>query len=202
MTHQAQALSNLTKESFVGVMAEILAKMGVEALYHGNVDASDATHAKDIILDMLNASPGAGLPKKKYPTQPVVKIPEGSDPPVVVCPAKDPSEPNSAVELYFQVGKDNVVERVLTDVLSQIMYEPLYDQIRTRGTYSCGILIACMDPQKPATDQFGYSVDCDSRWTCGVTGLYFGVVSATKSAVSFGRVLCARAASDSFVQIG
>jgi len=43
------------------------------------------------------------------------------------------------------------------------MYEPMFDQIRT-------------------TDQFGYSVSCDSRWTDGIIGIQIRVVSASKSA--------------------
>jgi len=43
------------------------------------------------------------------------------------------------------------------------MYEPLFDQVRT-------------------TDQFGYHVSCDSRWTDGIIGIQIRVVSASKSA--------------------
>ena len=43
------------------------------------------------------------------------------------------------------------------------MYEPLFDQVRTR-------------------DQFGYHVACDSRWTDGIIGAHVKVVSASKSA--------------------
>lgn len=43
------------------------------------------------------------------------------------------------------------------------MYEPLFAQVRT-------------------TDQFGYHVSCDSRWTDGIIGIQIQVVSASKSA--------------------
>lgn len=114
-------------------MTEILSKIGAEALYHGNVDTKDAARAQDLILDILNSASGSGLPRKKYPPQHVVKVPPRDEPHVVCCPAKDPTEPNTAVEFYFQIGKDTIMDRVLTDVLSQIMYEPFYDQVRTKG---------------------------------------------------------------------
>lgn len=51
----------------------------------------------------------------------------------------------------------------MVDLLMEMMYEPLYDQIRTK-------------------DQFGYDVSCDCRWTNGVIGMHFQVVTSSKSA--------------------
>lgn len=101
-----------------------------------------------------------GLPKKKYPQQLVVRIPPSSY--TLKCLAKDPTDPNTAVEVYFQVGKDNTRDRVMVDLLMEMMYEPLYDQIRTK-------------------DQFGYHVSCDCRWTNGIIGMHFQVVTSCKS---------------------
>lgn len=140
-----------------------MAKVALEILYHGNVDSSDVTTAREAIMALLNESGGAGLPKKKFPNEFVVQIPPALDPHRVVVPTKDSSEPNNSVEVYFQVGKDNIDDRVMIDLLTHMMYEPLYDQLRTK-------------------DQFGYSVSCDSRWTNGIMGVYFCVVSSTKSA--------------------
>jgi nardilysin len=162
-----QALENVDKMAFSTVISEILDKFSIEALYHGNVDQSDAEEAKKLILEMVDESGGGGLPKKKYPKEPVIKIPpsEAQSAGTIILPSLDPTEPNTAVEVYFQVGKDNIEERVLIDLLTHMMYEPLYDQIRTK-------------------DQFGYIVSCDSRWTNGVMGMHFRVITSTKSAVS------------------
>ena len=51
----------------------------------------------------------------------------------------------------------------MVDLLMEMMYEPLYDQIRTK-------------------DQFGYHVSCDCRWTNGVIGMHFQVVTSSKTA--------------------
>jgi nardilysin len=48
-------------------------------------------------------------------------------------------------------------------LLMEMIYEPLYDQIRTK-------------------DQFGYDVSCDSRWTNGVIGMQFQVAASSKTA--------------------
>jgi nardilysin len=142
-----------------------MASVAVEAFYHGNVDSSDADAAQKSILMCLDRSGGGGLSKKKYPTEAVIQIPRNSDPQCVICPTKNVTEANTAVEVYFQIGKDNITDRVMIDMLTHMMAEPLYDQLRTK-------------------DQFGYSVSCDARWTCGIMGVFFSVVSSTKSAVS------------------
>ena len=56
-----------------------------------------------------------------------------------------------------------LIDRCMLDLLVQIMEEPVFDQIRTK-------------------DQYGDDVDCDIRWTFGVMGMVFKVVSNAKSA--------------------
>jgi secreted Zn-dependent insulinase-like peptidase len=145
----------------VNTITSILNKIGVEGLYHGNVDVTDAERAQREILDLLQKE-GGGLSRKKYPQPFVFQLPQNSSK-TLLCPAKDPTDPNTAVEVYFQVGKDNTFDRVMVDLLMEMMYEPLYDQLRTK-------------------DQFGYSVSCDSRWTEGVIGMQMQVVTSSKTA--------------------
>ena len=141
-----------------------MSSVSAEVLYHGNVDKSDALHARDTILGCLERSGGAKLSKKNYPTELVAQLPLQLEPLQIVCPTKNAAEPNTAVEVYFQVGTDHLSQRVMIDLLTHMMNEPVFDQLRTK-------------------DQFGYSVSCDSRWTCGIMGIHFVVVSSTKSAV-------------------
>jgi nardilysin len=142
-------------------IASVLNQIGVQGLYHGNVDTDDSALAQKEILALLQARGGGGLPKKKYPHQCVIRLPESNH--VMLLPAKDPTDPNTAVAVYFQVSRDNTPDRVMVDLLMEMMYEPLYDQIRTK-------------------DQFGYHVSCDSRWTDGVIGMQMQVVTSSKTA--------------------
>ena len=135
--------------------------VSVEALYHGNVDRLDAKVAEELIIKAIGKS--ESIPRSKYPLQHVAVLPKSNETHEVIMPTIDPQEPNTAVEVYFQVGKDNVLDRVLVDVLIQMMYEPLYDELRTKG-------------------QFGYHVSCGSRWTFGTIGICFKVVTNRKSA--------------------
>lgn len=172
-----QALQDIDVASFTKITSSILDKLAVEALYHGNADKSDAEHAKQLILDMLNKSGSTnGLARKNYPSQSVLIIPfpKSSEPSSelpssspspwnLTVPSKDPDEPNTAVEVYIQVGKDKLEDRVLIDLLVHMMDEPLYDQLRTK-------------------EQFGYHVSIASRWTHGVMGICVQVVTATHAA--------------------
>ena len=161
-------LDALTIATFLETSSALLGAMAIECLFHGNVDRSDAEQARDLILSLVRQSFGdsaPGLSRKKYPAQSVLRFPETDAPPILTVPSKDPADPNTAVELYFQVGKDTLKDRVLIDVLVHMMEEKFFDQVRTK-------------------DQFGYDCDCDARWSYGIIGIIFHVVTNVKSASS------------------
>ena len=157
-----EAIEKIDIATFTTTSSVVLGKIGAEGLYTGNVDLATANKAKDAILDLLknSCSGNGGLSRKKYPSKFVLKLPPKTK--EVLCVAKNPTETNSAVEVYLQVGKDNTKDRVMVDLLTEMMHEPMYSEIRTK-------------------DQFGYDVSCDSRWTDGVIGVHFSVVSSTKT---------------------
>ena len=155
-----ESIHNLTASLFMETVNEIMDQISIKALYHGNVSSKDAQDAKDMILSI--AKHLKGMPLKKHPKQLVSVTPFGKE--NRLCfPTVDPKDPNTAVEIYFQCGNDNMTDRVVVDVLMQIMDEPLYDELRTK-------------------DQFGYSVACASRWSFGVIGMSFRVTTTCKSA--------------------
>jgi secreted Zn-dependent insulinase-like peptidase len=147
------------------VASSLLENISCHVLFHGNVDVASADAAADLLEGLMTASGGGVLPKKKFYYQFVAKIPLSTEPLLVTVPPKDLESGNTAVEVYFQVGKDNMMDRVVIDMLIHLMAEPLYSQLRTQ-------------------EQYGYRVSCDSRWTVGVMGMKFVVVTAVKSAVS------------------
>eukprot|EP00536_Pseudo-nitzschia_multiseries_P016315 jgi/Psemu1/220960/e_gw1.1075.16.1 len=139
-----EAIETIDVPTFVRTVSSLLSKIGAEGLCAGNA----------------NANTNGGLSRKKYPNRLVLKMPPKTK--ELTCVSKNPTESNAAVEIYFQVGKDNTNDRVMVDLLIEMMYEPIYNQIRTK-------------------DQFGYHVACDSRWTDGVIGVHVCVVSAIKT---------------------
>jgi Secreted/periplasmic Zn-dependent peptidases, insulinase-like len=97
----------------------------------GNFDKHDAQAAKEILLNA--AASLKAMQKKQFPKQEVIVTPACSY--SIVTPTIDPQEPNTAVEVYFQCGKDDLMDRITVDLLVQIMYEPLYDQVRTKEQF-------------------------------------------------------------------
>jgi nardilysin len=160
------ALETLDIPLFARMASKLLEEFAVEALYHGNVGRADAENAKELILTMVrkHVSSGRdiGLPRKRYPAQSVLRLPLVNEIPIITVPSKDPAEPNTAVELYIQIGKDNLRDRVMADLLVHLMEEQFFDQVRTK-------------------DQFGYDCYCDVRWSYGIIGLVFHVVTNVKS---------------------
>ncbi|KAL7536578.1 hypothetical protein ACHAXR_008597 [Thalassiosira sp. AJA248-18] len=164
---KAKALQGIAVSKFVQVISKLLKRVSVDAFYHGNVDRKDADEAANMISAALTCH-HVGLPKKKIPPKLVIKTKHAIDHHQIVAPSIDPKDPNTAVEVYFQFGKDDnssnaIQQRVLTDLLEHILEEPLYNQIRTK-------------------EQFGYEVSCGARWTYGVLGMSFRVVTSCKSA--------------------
>jgi len=97
------------------------------------------------------------------PYESIMNIPSQANCHSILLPSKNPKEPNTTVEMYFQIGPDSLRDRVLLDLLGQMMNEPLFDQLRTK-------------------EQFGYNVSCGPRWTSGTMGFAFKVVTSTKTA--------------------
>jgi secreted Zn-dependent insulinase-like peptidase len=85
--------------------------------------------------------------------------------------SQDQSETNNIVEMYFQIGPfDNWRQRALLSLAEEIMYEPLYDYIRTKH-------------------QTGYAVGIGVRNSGQILGIAVKVQSATCGpAVIFERV--------------
>ena len=157
-----KALQGITSKKFVECMSQALQRIAVEAYYHGNVCRDDAADAAKMISDALT-SHHRGLPKKKMPSKLIIKAKDAITHHIVASSTVDPNDNNTSVEVYFQMGKDELYNRVLTDLLEQILDEPFYNQLRTK-------------------EQFGYEVSCGARWTFGVLGMSFKVTTACKTA--------------------
>jgi nardilysin len=159
---KAAALENIDIPTFMRVVNKILCNISVEGLYHGNCDKEDAIALAKNIDALLTRSGGAPLARQQKPSDAINAIPSSS--PRILIGSKNVTEPNNAVEHYFQMSSDpgNTLDRITIDLLTQIMYEPFFDQVRTK-------------------EQFGYSVSCGARWTGGVMGVTMKIVSAVKT---------------------
>eukprot|EP00804_Cyclotella_cryptica_P020270 CCRYP_015887-RA/>CCRYP_015887-RA protein AED:0.05 eAED:0.05 QI:160/1/1/1/1/1/6/125/1294 len=164
-TSKLKALESIDVSTFSSVMKKMLNRMSIEALYHGNALHKDAEEAARIINDSITRNyKHEGIPKRNLPTKLVVNAPQAVDYCDIVTSSQDPKDPNTAVEVYFQIGKDNLLDRCLVDLIAHILDEPFYAELRTK-------------------QQLGYSVSCGARWTYGVIGISFKVVTSVKSSM-------------------
>ena len=79
----------------------------------------------------------------------IIKAKDAIDHHLITSPTVDPADNNTLVEVYFQMGKDELTNRVLVDLLEHVLDEPFYNELRTK-------------------EQFGYEVTCGAKWTFGV----------------------------------
>lgn len=93
-----------------------------------------------------------------YPAEHVAKLDHGKTY-IHRVPSVVPTNVNSVVENYYQLGPDSLELRVATDMLEQVMQEPLFDVLRTK-------------------QQLGYRVDCGTRLTGNVVGFCIRVQSS------------------------
>lgn len=159
---QAEEIRHLNVDDFMSCISPLLDGVCIEAFFHGNVHFDDAVRASKLIEKYVLRK-GDKVLLENRPTQHVLMVPLSTNNNFVTIPCIDVTEPSTAVEVYFQMGKDDIVSRVLIDVLAHLIHEPLFHELRTQ-------------------EQFGYDVHSSSRWTFGIMGLSFGVVSSSKSA--------------------
>lgn len=116
------------------VMSPMLRQVSIDALLHGNVTLSDAAEAELVLQNAITSPISSVLPRDQYPKEALVQLPLSSgDSYIITAPTKDATESNTAVEVYFQISKDDVKKRVLVDLLEHVLYEPLFDQVRPKA---------------------------------------------------------------------
>jgi len=191
------ALEGMTEGTFLEVVGEVLAKLSVEVLCMGNLDAKDAREFGEMVQRMLKRSvnkeaetttttlegveegkeKGKKKKKKKGKKSPSVKLEERAaevivklkegENVVINLRSKNPKEVNTSVEEYYQIGVDEVLTKTMVDLLTDMMAEPLFDSVRTK-------------------ENFGYSVGCQPRWTSGIVGVTFEITTSTKTSSECG----------------
>ncbi|CAE7209563.1 Nrdc [Symbiodinium natans] len=146
-------LSTCGSEQLMDFAQNFNSEMGCELLVSGNTP-------KDTFLDWATAVfDGYTLAPQTKVEVDVVQLPVGSAT-VWMQTAVDTTQSNSAVEIYFQLPgrdawhwqEDQARVRVLLALLEDVMYESLFDELRTK-------------------QQLGYSVGCSLRDSFGVPGL-------------------------------
>ena len=104
----------------------------MEAFLHGNFNEENASLAESIIVDAMQSSSMTGGLRKYWPYQEVFKVPCSDNSLSMVLPTKNFQEPNTSVEVHFQISKDNAKTKAIIDLTNHILYEAIYYQLHTK----------------------------------------------------------------------
>ncbi|KAG0225257.1 Insulinase (Peptidase M16) [Actinomortierella wolfii] len=130
---------------------ELLSRLHIEGLIHGNMLAADALKAAAIVEEGL--SPKALLPSQLIPLRAHL-LPANCNA-VYSRMVADPNNVNSGIEYFIQTGDAaDTAMRAKVQVLAQIVNEPCFNQLRTK-------------------EQLGYLVFSGVRRQSGAIGLRF-----------------------------
>ncbi|CAL9778048.1 unnamed protein product [Musa acuminata subsp. burmannicoides] len=155
-------LLNLSLSDLVEFIPGLLSQLYIEGLCHGNLSEEEAINISNIFTNTFPVEPiPAGLRHKER----VICLSSGCSLNRSVS-VKNELEVNSVVELYFQIEQDVGMEatrlRATTDLFSNIIEEPCFDQLRTK-------------------EQLGYVVESGPRMTYRVLGYCFRIQSSKYS---------------------
>lgn len=138
---------------------ELLSQLYIEGLCHGNLLEEEALNISNIFRSYF---PVKTIPFEMRHKESVMCLSSGSNL-VRDDKVKNKLEPNSVVELYFQIEPELEADlprlKALIDLFDEIVEEPLFNQLRTK-------------------EQLGYVVDCSPRVTYRILGFCFRVQSS------------------------
>ncbi len=133
---QSGCISCSTLNTFV---RQYLSFMVVDALIMGNVSASDSVALfTEIFLtpsspQEISSSVTIGLSTNAIPIFDIVQLPvSGSSAVCVAVTPANPLESNVCVEMYYQMGKHEIVTLTQLELLEQVLSEPFFDSLRTK----------------------------------------------------------------------
>eukprot|EP00644_Phytophthora_capsici_P009578 jgi/Phyca11/533442/estExt2_fgenesh1_pg.C_PHYCAscaffold_130175 len=103
-----------------------------DILLYGNLTSSEAKDLAGVIVDQVRAPRALSMPSsKKYWIGRQVKLSCGVHY-IYKCVHPNPDNANCAVNCIYQIGVENPMDRAKLALLSQIVDEPLFDQLRTK----------------------------------------------------------------------
>jgi len=164
----ADACDFLSKETVADYAALMMRRCRIEGCITGNVDLPEAQKVFRMLKDHLSRLEVIPLSEKLLPKLNVLEVPfakvddNTSDPWHAITGLVHPLEAlefeGHSVDLYFQLGPDDLETRLLAETLEHFMKEPLYADLRTR-------------------QQIGYMVQCSTRMVLGNLGFLVEVTS-------------------------
>ncbi|XP_033106697.1 insulin-degrading enzyme-like [Anneissia japonica] len=146
----SNSLDEVTVERLTAFIPQLLSRLHIEALFHGNLTKQRALEVVDMIETVLNDHCAT---KPLLPSQLVkqreIQLPDGCYYQYHKC---NDVHDSSGIEMYYQVGLQETQQNMLLELLCQVVSEPCFDTLRTQ-------------------EQLGYIVFSGVRRSNGVQGL-------------------------------
>lgn len=144
------AVDQMTIERLEAFIPQILSKMHIECLIHGNVNKEKALELVHVIEDSLTSSMNMSplLPRQLLLNR-ELKLEDGCQ---YSYEVKNNVHKSSCVELYYQCGLQSKENNMKLELVAQILHEPCFNILRTK-------------------EQLGYIVFSGVRRSNGVQGL-------------------------------
>ncbi|KAG7377289.1 hypothetical protein PHYPSEUDO_011930 [Phytophthora pseudosyringae] len=103
-----------------------------DILLYGNLNRSEAMDLAGVVVDQIRAPRALSMPSsKKYWIGRQVKLSCGVHY-IYNCVHPNPDNANCAVNCIYQIGVENYMDRAKLALFSQVVDEPLFDQLRTK----------------------------------------------------------------------
>ncbi|KAJ8935785.1 hypothetical protein NQ314_012635 [Rhamnusium bicolor] len=140
----------ITIERLEAFIPQILSKMHIECLVHGNVNKEKALHLVQIVEENLtsNLNMSPLLPRQLLLNR-ELKLEEGCH---YLYEVQNDVHKSSCIELYYQCGLQTKENNIVLELFAQIIQEPCFNILRTK-------------------EQLGYIVFSGVRRSNGVQGL-------------------------------
>ncbi|XP_051946151.1 insulin-degrading enzyme-like isoform X2 [Xyrauchen texanus] len=150
------ALDDVTLPRLKAFIPQLLSRLHIEALLHGNITKQSALGMMQMLEDTLIEH---ACTKPLLPSQLIryreVQVPDGG---WYVYQQRNEVHNNCGIEIYYQTDIQNTHENMLLELFCQIISEPCFNTLRTK-------------------EQLGYIVFSGPRKANGVQGLRFIIQS-------------------------
>ncbi|XP_042192680.1 insulin-degrading enzyme isoform X1 [Callorhinchus milii] len=151
-----EALEDVTLPRLKAFIPQLLSRLHIEALLHGNITRQTALNITQMVEDTLIEHAHT---KPLLPSQLIryreVQLPDRG---WFVYQQRNEVHNNCGIEIYYQTDMQNTNENMLLELLCQIISEPCFNTLRTK-------------------EQLGYIVFSGPRRANGVQGLRFIIQS-------------------------
>lgn len=144
------AMEELTVEKLAAFIPDLLGRLHIECLFHGNLTKEEALGTSDLVETILKEN---GKTKPLLPQQLMrhreIQLPSGCS---YLFEMENEVHNNSSVEIYYQCDLQATKSNILLELFCQIISEPCFNTLRTQ-------------------EQLGYIVWSGIRRCNGVQGL-------------------------------